>query len=111
MLPGNCNSNRFWLSFFVKDQVRYLIAKNGLAHDVSLGISDCMQCAIESLKSVRRLAGELHFINVVFKIINKAQRVKLTFRIFSELDGFGNVGKFGIFFFFGQIKRFESLNE
>jgi hypothetical protein len=111
VLSGYCYTNNFWLNFFIKHQVRYLIAQNWLSYDVSLGISQFMQRMIESLKSIRRLTSELDFVIVIFKIVKKAQSKKLTFWILKKLDGLGNVSKFGIFFFFGQIKRFESLIE
>lgn len=109
MLPGYCNSNCFRLSFFVKDQVRYLVSQNGFSHDVSSGVIKLVQSAIESLKSIRRLTGELDLVIVMFKIKEKGKVIKLSFRIFHKLDGLGDVCKLGIFFFFGHIKRFESL--
>jgi hypothetical protein len=68
MLSGYCNSNRFGLSLFIEYQVRYLIAQDGLSKDISPGIIYLMQSSIESLKSIRRLAGEFDFIVIMLKI-------------------------------------------
>jgi hypothetical protein len=109
MLSGNRNSNGFGLSLFIEYQVRYLIAQNGLSEYISPGVIEFMQGPIESLKSVRRLAGKFNLIIIMLKIKKKAQGIKVVFRIFKELNGLGNVGKLGVFLFFGQIKRFKSL--